>query len=259
MVPGRPVSTWVLLRGLTRETAHWGDFPTALQAALGARVLSLDLPGNGRQCWQPSPTNVAAMAESCQRQLGELNVATPVTVVAMSLGAMVALAWAGRHPRSIAGGVLINTSLRPFSPFHHRLRPGGYPDLIAALASRDLARREDIILRLTSNRPHPPALLESWVAAALLHPVSRRNALFQLIAAARFTAPPTPPAVPLLVLASTGDRLVDSRCSRRLAEAWQTGFAEHPSAGHDLPLDEPQWVIEQIRRWRSQGHPGGEG
>jgi pimeloyl-ACP methyl ester carboxylesterase len=247
------MSTWVLLRGLTREAAHWGDFPSALQEALGveARVLSLDLPGNGRQCWQPSPANVAEMAEACQRQLDELNIATPVTLVAMSLGAMVASAWAGRHPRAIAGGVLINTSLRPFSPFHHRLRPVGYPALIAALLSPDLARREGIILRLTTNRPHPPTVLDAWVAAAHRHPVSRRNALCQLIAAARFAAPPSPPALPLLVLASAGDRLVDCRCSRRLAEHWGTAYAEHPSAGHDLPLDDPAWVIERIRRWRS--------
>jgi len=249
------MKTWVLLRGLTRETAHWGDFPLALQDALGAeaRVLCLDLPGNGRHCWQRSPTNVAAMAEACQRQLGELNVATPANLVAMSLGAMVATAWAGRYPRSIGGAVLINTSLRPFSPFHHRLRPGCYPSLIATLASRDLARREGIILRLTANRPHPPAVLDAWIAAAHRHPVSTRNAVNQLIAAARFTAPAMPPAVPLLVLASAGDRLVDSRCSRRLAERWGAAFAEHPSAGHDLPLDDPQWVIEQIRRWGLDG------
>lgn len=247
------MSTWVLLRGLTRETAHWGDFPSALQAAIGAkaRVLCLDLPGNGRQCWQPSPTNVAAMAEACQSQLNELEIATPVTLVAMSLGAMVAIAWARRYPAAIAGSVLINTSLRPFNPFHHRLRPGCYPSLIAALACRDMAWREGIILRLTSNASHPPALLDAWLAAARRHPVSRRNALRQLIAAARFTAPPNPPAVPLLALASAGDRLVDCRCSRRLAERWGTAYVEHASAGHDLPLDDPGWVIEQIRRWRS--------
>lgn len=245
------MSTWVLLRGLTRETAHWGDFPSTLQAALGegTRVVCLDLPGNGRQCWQPSPASVAEIAEDCQRQLAELGLATPVKLVAMSLGAMVAIAWARRHPGAVAGCVLINTSLRPFSPFHHRLRPSCYPALIAALLSRDMARREGIILGLTSNRPQPPALLDAWHAAAHRHPVSRGNALRQLIAAARFNAPLTPPAVPLLVLASVGDRLVDCRCSRRLAERWGAAYAEHPWAGHDLPLDDPQWVIEQIRPW----------
>lgn len=40
--------TWLLLRGLTREAGHWGDFPRQLQAALPeARILAIDLPGNG--------------------------------------------------------------------------------------------------------------------------------------------------------------------------------------------------------------------
>ena len=33
------MSNWVFLRGLTRESAHWGDFPQRFAAALpGARV-----------------------------------------------------------------------------------------------------------------------------------------------------------------------------------------------------------------------------
>ena len=35
----------------------------------------------------------------------------------MSLGAMVAVAWANAHPQELARCVLINASLRPFSPF----------------------------------------------------------------------------------------------------------------------------------------------
>ena len=30
--------TWVLLRGLKRESGHWGDFPARLQRASGSRA-----------------------------------------------------------------------------------------------------------------------------------------------------------------------------------------------------------------------------
>ena len=41
------MSNWVFLRGLTRESAHWGDFPQRFAAALpGARVHLIDLAGN---------------------------------------------------------------------------------------------------------------------------------------------------------------------------------------------------------------------
>jgi hypothetical protein len=48
------------------------------------------------------------------------------------------------------------------------------------------------------------------------------------------------------VLAGAGDRLVDPTCSRRLAAAWACPLAVHPWAGHDLPLDDAQWVLDQV-------------
>ncbi|MEO8807178.1 MAG: alpha/beta hydrolase, partial [Burkholderiaceae bacterium] len=61
------MSTWVLLRGLTRESRHWGEFPMLLEAQLGpVQVVTLDLPGNGQRHAQASPTRVVDMAESCR-------------------------------------------------------------------------------------------------------------------------------------------------------------------------------------------------
>ncbi|HAV70244.1 MAG TPA: alpha/beta hydrolase, partial [Alcanivorax sp.] len=42
-------TTWILLRGLVREQAHWNGFADRLAGALGAdhRVMCMDLPGNG--------------------------------------------------------------------------------------------------------------------------------------------------------------------------------------------------------------------
>lgn len=244
------MSTWVLLRGLTRESGHWGDFPDALGAALATgRVLSIDLPGNGILHAECSPLRVEEMAEHCRRQLAALGEATPCFIVAMSLGAMVAVALAARHPQLVAGCVLINTSLRPFSPFFHRLRPRAYPALLALALGRDARAREKAILRLTSSGPPDPLVLDRWLACARRHPVGRRNALRQLRAAASFKAPLQAPPVPLLVLAGAADNLVNPDCSRRLAAQWGTAYAEHPTAGHDLPLDDAPWVISQIHAW----------
>jgi hypothetical protein len=49
--------------------------------------------------------------------------------------------------------------------------------------------------------------------------------------------------------------LVNSRCSLAIADAWHCALALHPDAGHDLPLDAPQWVIEQVRHWLAQQAP----
>ena len=239
--------SWVLLRGLTREAGHWGGFPRALAQRLPGRVFLPDLPGNGLLHHQPSPLRIADMAQSCRAQLRAQGARPPFHLVALSLGAMVALAWAQAHAEELAAGVLINTSLRGVSPWTQRLRPAGLARLPALLLGRDDAAREAAILRLTSRRvAEVPA---HWLALRRARPVSRRNALRQLLAAAGFQAPASAPAIPLLLLAARGDALVDARCSQALAARWGLPLALHPDAGHDLPLDDEGWVVERIAQW----------
>lgn len=246
------VTEWVLLRGLTRESRHWGSFPQHLGAALdGARIICLDLPGNGQQNGLVSPHSVEAMADWCHAELARRGSIAPCGVVAMSLGAMVAVAWAQRHPGDLAAAVLINTSLRPFSPFYRRLRPANYRRLLRLFGAKPGDRElETAILEMTTQlQRNPAATIDAWLQWRRENPVSRRNALRQLLAAARYRAPRQRPLEHLLLLASARDALVDARCSQQLAAQWDAGIVVHPTAGHDLPLDDAAWVIEQIRPW----------
>lgn len=246
------MTAWVLLRGLTRERRHWGAFPDQLQSALpGARVIALDLPGNGVLNTLPSPSNVAAMVLHLRNELARLGIEPPWHVLAMSLGGMVAIDWATRHPGEIGGAVLINTSVGRVQPAHRRLKPGAWPQLLRSnLPGLSAEQRERLIARLTSQRlASAEAAPREWVACRESHPVSRSNAWRQLRAALRFEAPREPPPVPLLLLGSAGDRLVDPRCSRSLAMAWGAAHAEHPTAGHDLAFDDPEWLLHTLRDW----------
>jgi pimeloyl-ACP methyl ester carboxylesterase len=254
--PATPVTTtWVLLRGLTRESRHWGDLPQRLQAAWPqARIVTLDLPGNGALNDCTSPTRVEAMAAFCHAELQRLGHRAPCHLLAMSLGAMVAVAWAEHYPQDVAAAVLINTSLRPYSRFWQRLQPRNYAVLLRCLlggASADTWERT--VLRLTSRAPRSPAqtaeLLQRWVTWRTERPVSRANALRQLLAALRYRAPAVPPACALLLLGGADDRLVSPRCSAALAQAWQRPFHVKQGAGHDLPLDAPDWLIDQLQHW----------
>ena len=247
------MSTWVLLRGLTREAGHWGAFPAMLRERLpeGDHVIAIDLPGNGLLNRERSPARIEAYVDDCRRQLRALGVAMPVQVVAMSLGAMVTADWASRHPEELAGCVLINTSLRPFSPWYRRLRPANYGALLGVMWPGSGPRaRERTILRLTTRHPaEADRTLDDWVALRESHPVQAANALRQLWAAMRYRASAKAPAVPLLVLSSRRDGLVDMRCSQGLARVWRAPIFEHPTAGHDLPLDDGAWVADQVSRW----------
>ncbi|TRZ91353.1 MAG: alpha/beta hydrolase [Rhodocyclaceae bacterium] len=251
------MSTWIFLRGLTRENRHWGDFPAVFRDAIAdAEIVMLDLPGNGHLNRMESPASVEQMADYCHAEAMARGLGPPYFLLAMSLGAMVAVVWARRHAQEISGCVLINTSLRPFSPFYHRLRPANYPVLLKrAVLGGSSAEWEAMILSLTSNHADSLAfILEWWSRWRREYPVSRRNALRQLWAAICYRADGKP-APPLLILASTQDRLVNVRCSRRLALRWKADFSEHSTAGHDIPLDDSDWVALQVQDWLARKFP----
>ena len=192
-----------------------------------------------------------AMLDFCRKELARREVKPPYFLLAMSLGAMVATEWAYQSPEEIAGCVLINTSFQAFSPFYHRLRPRNYlPLLRLALLSSAPAETERALLRLTSNEvAKRESVIAAWIETRRHRPVKAVNALRQLLAALRYRARTVPPATALLILCSEHDRLVHFECSMTIASCWKCSLALHPSAGHDIALDDPDWVIERIQRW----------
>lgn len=234
----------VLLRGLAREQRHWGDFAPLLAGRLLQPVLLQDLPGMGEYHRQSSPHQMSALASTLAQRLLQKHQG-PWDLVAMSLGAMLALELASQYPLRVRSLVLINTSVAGLLPFYRRLRWQQYPAVLAALCG-PLRLREQIILQLTSNHPgRRGQQLESSLHYAQQYPPSRLNALRQLWAASRFQLPARP-ACPLLLVCSEQDRLVDPANSYLLADRWQLPLRCHSWAGHDLALDDPAWLVDQI-------------
>jgi pimeloyl-ACP methyl ester carboxylesterase len=244
------MTTWIFLRGLTRDSRHWGNFLGDFQRALpGHSIITLDLAGNGMLHLQSSRTRVQDMVADCRAQLAVQQVKPPYHLLALSLGAMVALAWAQAHPQEVSGQVLLNTSLRPLNSFFQRLLPANYLRLLRLLlGNAGAAEWERAIWHMTSRR-QDDLVLPLWVAWRRANPVSRLNTLRQLTAAVQFRAPLDPPITPTLLLASSQDQLVSVRCSRNLAQRWHCPLTEHPSAGHDIALDYGPWVAAQVQKW----------
>ena len=245
--------SWILLRGLTREARHWGDFGQLLAARTNEEMLTLDRPGTGEFAALPSPIMVADMTDFLRAQVQTRALAGPHKLLAMSLGGMVATNWAQRYPSEVERLVLINTSMRPFSSITQRLRPGTWLQL-ALLAARwaDADYAEQAIHRLTcSNSSSRDADIVAWLRIRKSAPVSPANVARQLAAAATYACAVSTPRCPTLVLSSAGDQLVNPLCSTRLAAAWQTAHAQHPWAGHDLPHDDGEWVCRQLGSWIS--------
>jgi pimeloyl-ACP methyl ester carboxylesterase len=244
---------WLLLRGLSRESAHWGEFPAMLQTALGIeQVKCLDLPGNGERHSETTPLTLNGLMESVRADWHSKRDQrdSRIFIFALSLGAMVALEWMHTHPGEVEGAVLVNTSLRGVSPFYKRLSPANYLRIAKVLLESDVAAREKRILEMTSQKPKwGSEEVMRRVAIQVLHPVSKANALRQVVAALSSAKGFYPPKQPVLLLNSLGDHLVHPDCSAALAEKWKLPLRRHAWAGHDLPLDDPQWVVQAVLEW----------
>jgi pimeloyl-[acyl-carrier protein] methyl ester esterase len=243
---------YILLRGLTRESAHWGDFVPQLKTAFpNAKLTLLDLPGAGPYFRAASPGTIRGILEMVRAQAAEQGaLREPATLIAVSLGGMVAWEWMLSHPEEIAGAVLINTSLGGLSPFYRRLRWQCYGKLFAAAGNRNVEAREPALLELLSNRKDTfPQTAATWIAIQKARPVSAKNAICQLIAAATYQPKGIKPGPPILLLNSLGDKLVDPACSEAIAQKWRLELHTHPWGGHDLTVDDGAWVVAQISNW----------
>ncbi|WP_372625241.1 alpha/beta fold hydrolase [Arsukibacterium sp.] len=242
----------LLLRGLTREQRHWGQFSPMLAEKLPNPLLFLDFAGSGELYQQRSPSTINALRQSIRSQL----LAHPafngkVHLVALSLGGMLAADWALAFPAEVASVTLINSSARPLAPFYQRLRWQNYPAL-ARLLWLPASAREQRILQLTTAQAHQnPQLVCQWQRWQQQRPVSAANALRQLIAASRFRLSAKPDCQ-VLIISSQDDKLVSPNCSVALANYLKAIHRQHSWAGHDIALDDPRWLAEQISQFLGQ-------
>lgn len=238
---------WILLRGLIRARFHWGEFPQHLQQALpdSTGLLLPELAGNGERWQEHTPFSVHDMMLDLRRQvqaMGGLEKG-PATLVAISMGAMIAAEWARCFPQEVRALRLINTSFSNLSTPWSRMRAPAFFSLLGTFVSGQPL--EAAILNWTSNHDQT-VLAPYWEAYAQTHPLSLRNALAQLLSASRYRGPLSAPVADVRCYNSHGDRLVNPACTAKIAQRWQVPLISHPDAGHDLPLDDPQWLINEL-------------
>ena len=238
-------SDLVLLRGLIRSRYHWMQFPIQLQHYFPQqRLLLPELAGNGERYRERTPFSINAMMEDLRQQVYANSDPTPKILIAISMGAMIATEWARCHPQEIQQLHLINTSFGNLSLPWQRMQAPAFLALLSRLHSRTALEKG--IVRWTINIQHSPALIRQWQSFAQQHPLSYRNALAQLIAASGYRGPYTAPVNDTWLYNSMGDRLVNSNCTRAIAKCWQKPLHTHTSAGHDLPMDDGEWLAQRI-------------
>ena len=245
---------WLLLRGLARDKRHWGDFGSLFERRVqDSNVFMLDLPGMGTERHRGSPLSISGIADDLRHRWLQLtyDFGSPWSILAVSLGGMVAIDWCDRYPYDFQKLVLVNSSSGGISNPIRRLQPPVWLEFIRIAMAKTEREKESTILGFNSNitSPRSPEIFDEWTRYAEENPNDITNIAKQVVAAARYKAPQELDGIRTLVLASMQDHLTHPSCSWELARRYSAAVAFHDIAGHDLPLDAPEWVADQVNYW----------
>lgn len=241
--------SFVLLRGLGHESRHWGEFYKVLtKQEYCSKIYLCDLPGAGVFHKEEGVASVPQMVEHlvkhCQPKF--IN-DKPVSIIALSLGGMVALEYLASLPDLFSEFFIINSSIGSLSPFYKRMKPSALATVFKIGVERNRMKREDMVINLTSQlRKTDADVLKEHVEIAKTAPMSFTTLIRQLYAGVRYQGPYTSIHKPGLILCSKHDDLVNPDCSFDLARHLKVKAVCHETAGHDLTLDDPQWVAARI-------------
>lgn len=242
---GASAMNCLLLRGLGREAGHWGEFYELLNKSnTFERVIALDLPGTGSEWQRNGLWRMDAIVEDLRSRI-ELE--QPTVVCAISFGAMVAMRWTELYSEDFAAAVLINTSDARLSKPWQRLKPKALKEFMLIAKEKNTESKERRVLALTSYKTtdENSEIVSEWIDIAKERPVKLRTLLSQFSVAGKFKAPKEM-NIPSLFFVSEADQIVHADCGRRLAEEYHSSVVVHPTAGHDMPLDDPKLVVENM-------------
>ncbi|MCY1657970.1 alpha/beta hydrolase [Dietzia sp. SL131] len=227
----------VLLPGLHGDAQMWDPVIGALPDELSATAL--DLPA-------------AADLESLVDQVAE-QIAAGSVVVGHSLGGVVAMHLAERHPQLLAGLVLVTAPVGAEDPGSAKARA----ERAAGLSQEQY---EEIALDgmeavYYGDRGHDPQVRAERLRAARVYGPERFAAHSIAIGARpdRWDFPATAPC-PVLIVGASHDQVVPTDEQRRWAEANSAShvtYVEIPETGHMLPVEVPDQLASAISDWLS--------
>jgi pimeloyl-ACP methyl ester carboxylesterase len=232
------------------EKFYWDQFPQLFrEQLLGSDIHFADILGNATPQGRYTPLNVSKNITGLRKQTPQ----GAKILLGFSLGGMMAIEWAHRYPDEILGVVLINISDRS-SPVQQRLQLKALKTILKAGLQKTSFEKERMILEMTTSSitgNEKSRIVETWSGRSSEATIKSANFFLQLGLAAQFKQKERPPSCPVLILTSLQDQVVSPKCSFRFAEKWNLQPEVHPTAGHDLTLDDPQWVIDRVKRWQA--------
>jgi pimeloyl-ACP methyl ester carboxylesterase len=267
----------VMVHGLGGSLVNWAALAPLLTDT--CRVLAVDLIGFGHSQAGTHPTSVSANQQMLQQFLSGV-AREPVILVGNSMGGLITILQAARHPESVSAMVLIDPALpvtvgsQPNALVAASFGMYAVPHLGRAMlrARRRVRSPEQLamdVLRLCCVDPQrvPAEVLEQHLALARArrgypdldeHFLGAARSLMSMLARrSSYLAAMKGIQVPVLLLHGEKDKLVTIGAARAAAAthpSWRFEVAE--DAGHVPQLEVPEWTAGHILDWLADGSHG---
>ncbi|PYE99038.1 pimeloyl-ACP methyl ester carboxylesterase [Rhodopseudomonas faecalis] len=235
--------TVLFIHGAGFDHSVWA-LQTRWFAHHGFSVLAPDLPGHGRSGGAPLPT-IGDMADWIAALIAAVD-ATTAELIGHSMGSLVALETAARHPARVAALRLIGTSATmTVSPDLLKAAQDNGQDVLDMMTIWGLGPSAEIGGNLAPGLwMHGCALrvLEANKPGVLFNDLSACNAYEgALAAAAKVEAPAT-------VIIGERDMMTPAKAGRALAAALRNArVVVIPGAGHTMMSERPEELLQALR------------
>lgn len=238
----------VLVHAAVLDHASWR--PQIADLGKDHRVVAYDLRGHGRTGGSDHRAyTVDMLAEDLSRLLRGLSLERPV-VCGLSLGGMVALTFASRHPDALSGLILAGTPTPPLLSFSERFQRAMMPRAMIPVARLVGYERLKKTLVRTQERVHGKDALGTFNADDLPPmPTGEFAKAVRCFASFHRTSVDLAAIrVPTLVLYGENEPSFIPRHAHRLREGVPGAtLAVIPGAGHASNLDQPAAFNDAVR------------
>lgn len=245
----------VLIKGLSFSAKHWFGYDD--QLASHFKVISNDNRGISRSKSKVSwGLTVSDMAKDIIRILDQEGI-DKAHILGLSLGGMIAMAFAAEHPDRCKTLTVMNSSVGGRRKV--RISP---KVVLSALKNRGANKRlPQALSQYLIKREAPKELLDEvvkkWEGIIAEDGLHRLTTFKQLLAALRFNSKDklSSISVPTLVLFGNEDRFVPTVNSFELyRHIPKARLMKIPEAGHEVFLEQPELLTRTLINWISEGH-----
>lgn len=206
------------------------------------RVINVDLRGHGRSGHIEGGFTLYDAVDDVIAVLDALGIERAVWC-GLSIGGMVALRGAIRHPRRVAGLILMDTDAGAEIAWH-RVKYRAMGITVSAFGFRPLLPFvAGLMFGATTRRDHPEVIREARAMIARNHVPSARRCLEALMRRDSVVERLPEIDAPALVVVGEEDRMLPPPLSRRIQKGLvDASFVMIPGAGHLTAIEQPERV-----------------